>query len=118
MSDISKFTKISRVAVAASDIWGVLKYHKLVFIPNTPKKPCYFLFILQGKEIFALYVTGVIFTCKYFKFGLNTTGLSQSHFRNLSACSINYNHQLRWSYFSYAKANYSNHAVFQNSFLV
>ena len=37
---------------------------------------------------FALYVTGVIFTCKYFKFGLNTTGLSQSHFRNLSACSI------------------------------
>ena len=33
--------------------------------------------------------TGVIFTCKYFKFGLNTTGLSQSHFRNLSACSIN-----------------------------
>ena len=39
---------------------------------------------------FALYVTGVIFTCKYFKFGLNTTGLSQSHFRNLSACSIKY----------------------------
>ena len=31
--DISKFTKISRAA-AASDIWGVLKYH-----------------ILQGKEI-------------------------------------------------------------------
>ena len=29
-----------------------------------------------------LYVAGVIFTCKYFKFGLNTTGLSQSHFRN------------------------------------
>ena len=24
----------------------------------------------------------------YFKFGLNTIGLSQSHFRNLSACSI------------------------------
>ena len=24
----------------------------------------------------------------YFKFCLNTTGLSQSHFRNLSACSI------------------------------
>ena len=37
---------------------------------------------------FALFVTGVIFTCKYFKFGLNATGLSQSHFRNLSACSI------------------------------
>ena len=51
-SDISKFTKISRAAAAASDIWGVLKYHELAFmIPNTPKKPCYFLFILQGKEI-------------------------------------------------------------------
>ena len=40
-SDISKFTKISRAAAAASDIWGVLKYHEPVFIPNTPKKPCY-----------------------------------------------------------------------------
>ena len=30
---------------------GVLKYHETVFIPNTPKKPCYFLFILQAKEI-------------------------------------------------------------------
>ena len=30
----------------------------------------------------------VMFTCKYFKFGLNTTGFSQSHFRNFSACSI------------------------------
>ena len=38
---------------------------------------------------FALYVTGVIFTCKYYQLGLSTTGLSQSHFRNLSACSIN-----------------------------
>ena len=50
-SDISKFAKISRAAATASDIWGVLKYHEPVFIPNTPKKPCYFLFILQGKEI-------------------------------------------------------------------
>ena len=49
--DILKFTKISRAAAAASDIWGVLKYHEPVFVPNTPKKPCYFLFILQGKEI-------------------------------------------------------------------
>ena len=49
-SDISKFAKISRAA-AASDIWRVLKYHEPVFIPNTPKKPYYFLFILQGKEI-------------------------------------------------------------------
>ena len=39
---------------AVSDIWGVLKYHEPVFILNTPKKPCYFLFILQGKEILHL----------------------------------------------------------------
>ena len=31
-----------------------------------------------------------IFTCKYFKFGRNTTGLSQSHLRNFLACSIKY----------------------------
>ena len=37
---------------------------------------------------FAPYVTAVIFTCKYYKFGLTTTGLSQSHFRNLPTCSI------------------------------
>jgi len=49
--DISKFTKISRAPAAATDIWGVLKYHEPVLIPDTPKKPCYFLFILQGKEI-------------------------------------------------------------------
>ena len=48
---ISKFTKISQATAAASDIWGVLKYHEPVFILNTLKKPCYFLFILQGKEI-------------------------------------------------------------------
>ena len=29
-----------------------------------------------------------IFTCKYFKFGRNTTGPSQSHLRNFLACSI------------------------------
>ena len=29
-----------------------------------------------------------IFTCKYFKFGRNTTGLNQSHLRNFLACSI------------------------------
>ena len=84
MSDISEFTKISQAAVAASDIWGVLKYHELVFIPNTPKKPCCLLVMLRGKEI-----TGVIFACKFFKFGLNTTGLSPSHFRNFSAGIIN-----------------------------
>ena len=31
----------------------------------------------------------VIFTCEYFKFGSNTTGLNQSHFRHFSACGIN-----------------------------
>ena len=44
-------------AVAASDIWGVLKYHEPVFIPNTLKKPCYFLFMLQGKEFRSLFNT-------------------------------------------------------------
>ena len=29
-----------------------------------------------------------LLNCKYFKFGSNTTGLTQSHFRNLSACVI------------------------------
>ena len=38
VSDISKFTKISRAAAAASEIWRVLK-------------PCCFPFIPQGKEI-------------------------------------------------------------------
>ena len=47
-NDISKFTKISRAAAAASHINGVLKYHEPVFIQNTPKKPCCFLFILHG----------------------------------------------------------------------
>jgi len=42
-SEISKFTKIPQAAVAASDIWGVLKYHEQVFIPDTPKKQ-------QGKK--------------------------------------------------------------------
>ena len=88
-SDISKFTKISRAATPVIDIWGVLKYQEPVFIPNTQNKPCCFLFILQGKKKkIAPYVTGIILTCKYFKFGLNTTGLSESHLKNLSACSI------------------------------
>ena len=44
-------TRISQAAAAACDIWGVLKYHEPVFIPNAPKKACCFLFILQGKQI-------------------------------------------------------------------
>ena len=38
---------------------------------------------------FGYYITGVIFACKFFKFGLNTTGLSPSHFRNFLAGIIN-----------------------------
>ena len=87
MSDISKFTKISRAAVAASDIWGVLKYHSW-YLSQIPLKTMLFPMYTTRQTNFALYVTGVIFTCKYFKIGLNTTGLSQSHFRNLSACVV------------------------------
>ena len=56
--------------------------------PKYPKETVLFPVYTTRQRNFTLYVTGVIFTCKYFKFGLNTTGLSQSHFRNLSACSI------------------------------
>ena len=86
-SDISKFIKISRAATAASDIWRVLKYHEPVFIPIPRRSRAISVYTTRQRN-FALYVTAVIFTCKYFKFGLNTAGLSQSHFRNLSPCSI------------------------------
>ena len=44
----------------------------------------------------------VIFTCKYFKFGLNTTGLGQSHFRNFLVCSIIKEIQLQvWQSFKF-----------------
>jgi len=57
--------------------------------PKYPEETVLFPVYTKRQRHFALYVTaGIIFTCKYFKFGLNTTGLSQSHFRNLSACSI------------------------------
>ena len=72
MSDNSKFTKISRAGI----------------YPKYPKETALFPVYTTRQRNFALYVTGIIFTCKYFKFGLNTTGLSQSHFRNLSACII------------------------------
>ena len=58
--------------------------------PKYPEETVLFLVYTTRQRNFALYVTSVIFTWKYFKFGLNTTGLSQSHFRNLSACSINF----------------------------
>ena len=57
---------------------GPGKFHVVVLVP---------VYTTRQRNS-ALYATGVIFTGTYFKFGLNTTGLSQSHFRNLSACSI------------------------------
>ena len=56
--------------------------------PKFPEETVLFPVYTTRQRNFGLYVAGVIFACKYFKFGLNTTGLSQSYFRNLSACSI------------------------------
>ena len=53
-----------------------------------PEETVLLLVYTTRQRNFALYITGVIFTCKCFNFGLNATGLRQSHFRNLSACSI------------------------------
>ena len=58
--------------------------------PKYPEETVLFPVYTTRQRNFALYVIGVIFTCKYFKFGLNTTGLSQSHLRNLLACSISF----------------------------
>ena len=85
-SDISKFTKISRAAAAASDISGE-KSRAGMYIKYPQETALYPVYTTRHRN-FALYVTDVIFTCKYFKFGLNTTGLNQSHFRSLSAFSI------------------------------
>ena len=84
-SDISKFTKISRTAEAASDVWGVFEISRAGIYPKYPEETVLFPVILL---FFYTMETGIIFTCKYLKFGFNTNGLSQSHFRNLSACSI------------------------------
>ena len=56
--------------------------------PKYPEETVLFPVYTTRQRNFAFYVTGVIFTCKYFIFGFNTTGFSQSHFGNLSACSI------------------------------
>ena len=81
VSDISKFTKISFTKI----------YSQYLF--KIPRRNCAVSFLYrQGKEISHFTQTAVIFTCKYYKFGLNTTGLSQSHFRNLSALSIKKTH--------------------------
>ena len=52
---------------------------------GNPVRHC---FKIRNNHFSVTMETGVIFICKYFKFGLNTTCLSQSHFRNFLACSI------------------------------
>ena len=68
VSDISKFTKISRVTAAASDIWRVLKYYNIYL--KYPEETVLFFVYTTRQRNFVLYVTGVIFTCMYFTFGL------------------------------------------------
>ena len=67
---------------------GSFEISRAGIYPKYPEETVLFPVYTTRQRNFALYVTGVIFTYKYFKFGLNTTGLSQPHFRNLSACSI------------------------------
>ena len=67
---------------------GSFEISRAGICPKHPEETVLFPVYTTRQRNFALYVTGVIFTSKYFKVGLNTTGLSQSHFRNLSACSI------------------------------
>ena len=67
---------------------GSFEISRAGIYPKYPEETVLFPVYTTRQRNFALYVTGVIFTCKNFKFGLNTTGLSQSHFRNFSACSI------------------------------
>ena len=78
MSDISKFTKIARAPGAANDIWGVLKYHELVFIPNTLSNRAVSAVYTTRQKNFA-HITGTIFTHKYFKFVLNTVLLASAN---------------------------------------
>ena len=68
---------------------GSFEISRAGIYPKYPEETVLFPVYSTRQRNFALYVTGVIFTCKYFKFGLNTPGLSQSHFRNLTTCSIN-----------------------------
>ena len=82
---ISKFTKISQATtVIFGEFWNIMSR----YYPKYPKETVPFPVYTTRQRNFTLYVNGIIFTCKYFKFGSNTTGLSQSNFRNLSVCSI------------------------------
>ena len=64
---------------------GSFEISRASIYPKYPEETVLFLVYATRQRNFALYVADVIFTCKYFKFSLNTTDLSQSHFRNLSA---------------------------------
>jgi len=67
----------------------IISLKLLQFFRVTVRKSiCYYFKIIRNNDFSVTMETDIIFTCKYFKFGLNTTGLSQSHFKNLSACSI------------------------------
>ena len=68
------------------NVWGEISW--AIIDPKYPAETVLFLVYTIRQRNFTQYVAGVIFTCKYFEFALNATDLSQSHFRNLSACSI------------------------------
>ena len=57
---------------------GSFEISRAGIYPKYSKETVLFLVYTTRQRNFALYVTDVIFTCKYFKFGLNTTGRSQS----------------------------------------
>ena len=63
---------------------GSFEISQASIYPKYPQETLLFLVYTTKQRNFALYVAGVIFTCKYFKFGSSTTGLNQSHFRNVS----------------------------------
>ena len=78
-----KYHEPPRRRVIFGEFWNITSQ----YLSQIPQRNRLFLVYTRQRN-FALYVASVIFTCKYFKFGLNTTGLSQWHFRSLSACSI------------------------------
>ena len=81
-------SKVGLSAFLCVRIFGIfLKLLQLFRV--TIGKPVRHCFKIRNNHFLVTMETGVIFTCKYFKFGLNTTCLSQSHFRDFLACSIN-----------------------------
>ena len=68
---------------------GSFEISRAGIYPKYPEETVLFPVYATRQRNFGHYVTGVIFACKFFKFGLNTTGLSPSHFRKFSAGIIN-----------------------------